>query len=298
VESGASSAVRGRPAAARAAAPARPAAVKRRDWLPVRLLEALATSSFGAMLVAWLGLVLGCGLAYWLLGLWQVSLVEGGRSVAVTLDGLGTAIYFSFVTATSVGYGDVAPVGLARALAAVESAAALVVFGCVISKLVSRRQEQLVEEIHDVAFEDRLGRVRTNLHLVLSELQNLSGECVPDTLPPERALPRLESIAVIFAGELRAIRDLLYRPHQAPEEAVLETILAILAAGLEGLRDLLPRLPAARERSPTLAATVRSITSLAGEICGDCVPRAYAAGLRTWMDRIHGLSRVLEPARG
>jgi potassium channel LctB len=262
----------------------------------VRLLEALANSSFGAMLVVWLALVLGCGLVYWLLGLWEVSLVEGGAQVPATLEGLGTAIYFSFVTATSVGYGDVAPVGLARALAATESAAGLVVFGCVISKLVSRRQELLVEEIHDVAFEDRLGRVRTNLHLVLSELQNLSGEGVPDALLPERALPRLESVAVIFAGELRAIRDLLYRPHQAPEEAILETILAILAAGLEGLRDLLHRLPAARERSPTLGATVRSITSLAGEICSDCVPRAYALGMRTWMDRIHGLSRVLEPA--
>jgi hypothetical protein len=220
--------------------------------------------------------------------------MEGGNLLPATLEGLLTAVYFSFITATSVGYGDVVPVGLARVLAAAESAAGLVIFGCLISKLVSRRQEQLVEEIHDVAFEDRLGRVRTNLHLVLSELQTLSGECVPATVSPERALPRLESTAVVFAGELRSVHDLLYRPHQAPEEIVLETILAILSAGLEGLLDVLQKLPAARERSGPLRVTLTSIAYLAGEICGNCVPRAYAPELRGWMDRIQELSRGIE----
>jgi hypothetical protein len=298
VERGAAPAVVRRPAVAPAGARAPLPVAGRRDWWPVRLLDALANSSFGALLAVWLGLVLGCALAYWLLSLGQDSLIENGRPVAATLEGLGTAVYFSLITATSVGYGDVAPAGLARALAGLESAAGLVIFGCVISKLVSRRQERLVEEIHDVAFEDRLGRVRTNLHLVLSELQTLSGECVPSTLSPERALPRLESTAVVFAGELRSIHDLLYRPNQAPEEAVLETILAILAAGLEGLRDLVHKLPAARERPGPLNPTLRSIGILAGEICGDCVPRAYAPELRVWMDRIQALARTFEPARG
>jgi hypothetical protein len=267
---------------------------ERRDWLAVRLLTGLANCPFSALFGIWLGMVGSCAAVYWLLGLLGASLLENGNAVPVTLDGLLTSIYFSFITATSVGYGDVAPVGLARGLAVVESAAGLVIFGCLISKLVSRRQEQLVEEIHDVAFEDRLGRVRTNLHLVLSELQTLSGECVPATVSPERALPRLESTAVIFAGELRSVHDLLYRPHQAPEEIVLETILAILSAGLEGLLDVLKKLPGACERSRPLQATVRSITTLAGEICGSCVPRAYAPELRVWMDRIQDLSRGIE----
>jgi hypothetical protein len=258
------------------------------------MLEALAGSSFGTLLRVWLGLVLGCGLGYWLLGLWRTSLIEGGNAAPLTLEGLGTAVYFSFITATSVGFGDVVPVGPARVIAIVESAAGLLIVGCVISKLVSRRQEQLVEEIHGLAFENQLGRVRTNLHLVLSELQTLSGDCDPAVLGSERALPRLESTAVVFAGELRAVHDLLYRPQHTVEEAVLETILAILAAGLEGLRNLLQRLPAARER-PSLKATLRATTVLADEICGNCVPREYAPELRVWMDRIQGLARGIEP---
>lgn len=57
-------------------------------------------------------------------------------------------------------------------------------FGSVISKLVSRRQEELTEETHRIAFEQRLGRVRTSLHLVLSEFQTLATMCGDQGIPP------------------------------------------------------------------------------------------------------------------
>jgi hypothetical protein len=60
-----------------------------------------------------------------------------------------------------------------RILAVTEGAIGLLIFGCLISKLVSRRQEALVEETHRIAFEDRLDRVRTNLHLVLNDLDTI-----------------------------------------------------------------------------------------------------------------------------
>jgi potassium channel LctB len=263
----------------------------------VRLLDSLANFSFGALLGLWLVGVFACGVAYWLLSFWRPVLMENGAPVAATLDGLATSLYFSFITATSVGYGDVAPIGLARALAVTESAAGLLVFGCIISKLVSRRQEQLVEEIHDLAFEDRLGRVRTNLHLVLAELQTLSGECSAAGLPPERLLPRVESTAMVFSGELRAIHDLLYLPRQTPEEAVVEVLLANLAAALKALTELLARFPEERVRSSLLRSSLGSIGSLASEICGDCVPREHAPELKGWMDRIHDLAEGLLVSR-
>ena len=75
------------------------------------------------------------------------------------------------LSATSIGFGDVVPVGPARVIAVAEALAGLLIFGAIVSKLVSRRQEQLIEEIHRVSFENRLGRLRTNLHLALSELR-------------------------------------------------------------------------------------------------------------------------------
>ncbi len=121
-------------------------------------------------------------------------------------------------------------------------------------------------------------------------MQTLSGECAAAALPQERLLPRLESTAMVFSGELRAIHDLLYQPQQTPEEAVLEVLLANLATGLKALTEVLARFPEARRGSALLAPSLRSIGSLASEICGDCVPRAYAPELKGWMDRIHDLA--------
>src|SRR5207248_2086003 len=78
--------------------------------------------------------------------------------------------------------------------------------------------------------EDRLGRVRTNLHLVRTELQTAAQLCEGHEIAPPAAVARVESIAIVFVGELHAVHDLLYRPQQAPDEAVLEMILASLAA--------------------------------------------------------------------
>jgi potassium channel LctB len=267
------------------------------DRWPAKLLDLLANTSFAALLRLWLGVVFGCAAVYWIAGSGEPpSLMEGGVRVPLTLHGLATAVYFSFVTATSVGFGDVVPVGLVRIVAVAESATGLLIFGCVISKLVSRRQEYLIEEIHRIAFEDRLGRVRTNLHLVLSELQAISSECVQPSLAPERSLSRIESASMVFHGELRAVHDLLYRPQQVPDESVFEALLANLASGLREFCDLMERMPKVPERSALLKSGLKSISNLAGEICGECVPHEYAPELKVWMDRVHQLAGRLSLA--
>jgi hypothetical protein len=126
--------------------------------------------------------------------------------------------------------------------------------------------------------------------MVLSELQGITAECDPANLSMGRILPRVESVAMVFTGELLTVHELLYRPQQLPEEAIFEAILANLAASLREFCDLLDRFPDARERSALLRSGLVSIRGRAGEICGDCVPRQYAPGLRVWMDRIHDLA--------
>lgn len=265
----------------------------RRDF-SARLMDALGNCSIKALLQTWLWMIVGFGVLYWLFGAWMdQGLRAGGQMVGTTWAGLATALYFSFVTALSIGYGDVVPVGPVRVLAIVEGAAALLIFGSVISKLVSRHQEELTEEIHRIAFEDRLGRVRANLHLVLSEIQAITAMCAETSVRPESILTRVESVAAVFGGELRAIHDLLYRPQQVPDEAVLESLLANLTAGLRELGDLLQCMAADHRRSPVLQANLRSIAALADGICGECVPRAYAPGLTVWMDRIQELAKKI-----
>ena len=218
------------------------------------------------------------------------GLQVGNTAIRPDVNGLGMAIYFSFVTVLSIGYGDIIPVGPLRILAVTEGIAGLLIFGCVISKLVSRRQEELVEEIHRTTFEDRLDRVRTNLHLVFADLEAMDQINRQHSALPDQVLRRFESSVRVFTGELKTIHDLLYRSQLLPEEDALESLLANLALTLESLTDLLNGQP---KRSTALDAGLREVSNLAREICGECVPRDYAPAMKQWMDQIQELARKI-----
>ena len=75
----------------------------------------------------------------------------------------------------------------------------------------SARQEELTDEIHRPTFEDRPDRVRTNLHLVFSDLGSVRQLQVEGDVRAELVLRRLERTVRVFRGELEAVQDLLYR---------------------------------------------------------------------------------------
>src|SRR5208282_2245724 len=203
------------------------------------VLDLVQRRSTLQLFLIWIGTILLSGSCYWLGALiGDHGLVEGGRPVGADLKGFASAVYFSFVTATSIGYGDIVPVGGARVIAIAEAVTALLVFGAVVAKFVSHRQEELVSEIHRVTFDERLDRVETNLHLVISEILSIASMCEAKA-PLNRISTRLESAALLFLGELRTTRDLLYQPRLMVEEGVLAAILATLASALSVLSDLL-----------------------------------------------------------
>ena len=155
-----------------------PRALSRMRRLDNSALDLVQQRSTLQLFVIWIGTILLSGACYWLGALMgEHGLVEGGRPVGADLNGFASAIYFSFVTATSIGYGDIVPVGGARVIAVAEAIAALLIFGAVVAKFVSHRQEELVSEIHRVTFEERLARIETNLHMVISELLSITAMC-------------------------------------------------------------------------------------------------------------------------
>lgn len=257
-------------------------------------LEILANWQLEKLVGFWIGMILVFGLIYWLAGIsmgW--GLRSGNVAVKPDLSGLGTAIYFSFVTALSIGYGDVTPIGALRLLAVIEGIAGLLIFGCVISKLVSRRQEELTQEIHRTTFEDRLDRVRTNLHLVFSDLGAVQQLQAEQGALPGQVLRRLESTVRVFRGELQTIHDLLYRSHIEPDEEALESLLANLVICLQSIVEINGSPPTNNGQSASLRAGLRSISDLAKEICGECVPRVYAPALKDSMDQIQELAHKI-----
>jgi ion channel len=252
-------------------------------------LEAVAGLSLERLIVLWLSMIVVFGVIYWVAGVGMGMGLQTGRDlVKADAQGFVTAIYFSFVTALSIGYGDVVPLGFFRIVAIVEGAAGLLIFGCVISKLVSRRQEELTDEIHRTTFEDRLDRVRTNLHLVFSDFGSLQQLQAEQGVVTELVLRRLESTVRVFRGELRAVHDLLYRCRVMPDEETMESLLANLIICLQSLADIDDALPS---RSANLNGGLKSIANLSKDICGECVPHVYAPDLKESMDQIQELAR-------
>jgi rhodanese-related sulfurtransferase len=268
---------------------ARQSKLRRSARMETMLLDLVENSSTMGLFLVWLAMVVGCGFLYWLdmLTLHR-GLLDGGAPLSTGLGGLGSAIYFSFATATSVGYGDVVPVGMMRFVSVAEAVMALLIFGAVIAKFVSRRQDKLVGEIHEVSFEERLDRVQTNLHVVFCDLQELALISARPSPPPREMLDlRLESAVMVFVSELRTVHHLLYDPFRIPDEDVLKSILAGLSHSLQALDGILRTRPPQVRKVSAFDGSLTTLTRLALEICSECVPRAYAPALSGWMDRIH-----------
>src|SRR4029077_19171705 len=177
-----------------------------KTWSWSRWLEMLANWPLDRLGFFSLWSALAFRFVYWGAGIgmgW--GLQTGNVPVKPDFEGLLTAIYFSFVTALSIGYGDVIPVGPLRILAIVEGATGLLIFGCLVSKLVSRRQEELTEEIHRTTFEDRLDRGRPHPHLVFSTLGAVLLLQSEQGALAGQIVRRLESTVRVFRGEMQTI---------------------------------------------------------------------------------------------
>jgi len=109
-----------------------------REQLGTAILELVDRISIARLFAIWLAVIVACGAAYWLIDLSSgAGLVEAGARVGANVSGLLTAIYFSFITATSVGYGDILPVGATRVLAVAAAFGGLMILGLCIAKFVS-----------------------------------------------------------------------------------------------------------------------------------------------------------------
>ncbi|PUA45345.1 hypothetical protein C5U62_07575 [Pseudomonas protegens] len=84
---------------------------------------------------------------YWGISLAGVPVFEAHSKIRFR-----EACYFSLVTMTTLGYGDLQPLGYARLLASIEAVTGLVFAGYAISQVVSLKQERLIEYLVEERF--------------------------------------------------------------------------------------------------------------------------------------------------
>src|SRR3989338_6707492 len=73
------------------------------------------------------------------------------KKIDTNFDGYLDALFFSFLTATALGYGYMYPTGVARIFSIIEVMVRLFTLGVVVSKLLSIKQEKVLDELYEVS---------------------------------------------------------------------------------------------------------------------------------------------------
>lgn len=206
------------------------------------LLHLIDQLSLQRWLSLWVGSVFVSALFYWI-----SSNFMDGHGVRCTIQNgmqeapisFATALYFSCVSTTTLGYGDFAPEGISRIFTVLQACLGMVVIGVIISKILTRHQEQMILDTNRIALEERSASVLTALNAQLIEFQEISilnerdGKESPGG---NRLSRRRENAELRFSFLLDSIHQLLRAGSILPEtkskilKALHNTVIEFVAA--------------------------------------------------------------------
>ena len=167
--------------------------------------------SFKQIFLFWIIYMFIFGGIYFMLSFTSHSAVlYKGAALTPNINGFLTAEYFSFITAASAsqGYGDLLPMGIARFFAVIEAVSGLVIFGIIISKLLSQKQEILLEEVYEISFEEKINRIRSTFSLFRADINKIM-EKVDNGTMTKRAIDDLWITFTTFENTMYNITKLI-----------------------------------------------------------------------------------------
>ena len=149
-----------------------------------RLLHLINEVSLGWLIAALFGTIALFAVGYWVLA------HTGPGYLVFTYDhasvpGLPDALYFSIVTISSLGYGDIRPIGPTRVLVSLEVIVGLAFLGLLVAKISSVKQDYILNRMYNDLVDDKLEKFaheleeQRTLYRTTSQLL-LDGDIDPD----------------------------------------------------------------------------------------------------------------------
>jgi hypothetical protein len=143
-----------------------------RKRLAARFIEALIRLPYSTLGIFWVHLVLLFAAAYFGLHEWLPQHGPSPLAGETVSSRLGNSIYYSIMTATTVGYGDIIPHGISKVLASIQAIGAFFIFGICVGKIVSGKQEIALREIRRLTFEDVFRNTREGLYIIRKDIDH------------------------------------------------------------------------------------------------------------------------------
>ncbi len=143
------------------------------------IIELLTSLSYTTLFTIWSCMAVLFAAAYFGLSYMGSGIEHAPTSLANIADPamrFANALYYSIITATSTGYGDITPEGFSKVLASIQSISALLVFAIFVTKLVSHQQEMTLTEVHRLTFEDVFHNTREGMYIARKDFDHIMRE--------------------------------------------------------------------------------------------------------------------------
>lgn len=129
---------------------------------------------FRHILVLWISVIMMFGMTYYFLQTENNYLHYNPSGQKI--DNLLDSVYFSFITSTSTGFGDIVPIGsIFKILSIFQVVLGLLLLAMVTTKLVSLKQDILLSEIYDISFNQQVHRLKSSLLMFRQNLTKMIG---------------------------------------------------------------------------------------------------------------------------
>ncbi len=150
--------------------------IRRPSRMIVWVLEQITEVPYTALFGIWAGIVVCFAVLYFALSFLPGEQSLSGLSLMEPLRRLGNSLYFSVITSTTVGYGDLAPRGLSKVFAATEAVFAYFVFAVFTAKLLSYKSDLAIREVHGLMFESKFHRTREGFYTIRKDFDAILKE--------------------------------------------------------------------------------------------------------------------------
>jgi hypothetical protein len=133
-------------------------------------IDDLLSLPYEKLSLVWVSATLLFACAYYILSFVPGQGPTGAFSHTDSLYRFLDLLYFSIITGTSTGFGDIVPQGFSRIFSALQAISSVVIIALFVAKFVARKQEVALDNIHLLSFDAAFHNIRQGLFIARKDL--------------------------------------------------------------------------------------------------------------------------------